>query len=265
MIVSKLDEAVKLGPALDALIRHKLKVLAWPTASACPRTGTACRRRRWCSARCARAGSRPGARRRRSEPGLRRPAPRPPRPLRRHACTPPSPSRTDLRMHDLDARPCSPPRAAGPGARPAPPVRRHAPRASCRWWPTRTWPSAAWCWSGCARALGAQGLHTLVVDAADSAPAPHELAALDLRCLHRGAVAAVSYLAARGLPLRYVDTRGSSARFLDRLLAGRAAGRRGAGARRCRRPGAAVRAPRRCARCCWPPTSPKPDPCLRRR
>ena len=28
LVLSKLDEAVKLGPALDALIRHKLKVLA---------------------------------------------------------------------------------------------------------------------------------------------------------------------------------------------------------------------------------------------
>jgi flagellar biosynthesis protein FlhF len=28
VILSKLDEAVKLGPALDAVIRHKLKVLA---------------------------------------------------------------------------------------------------------------------------------------------------------------------------------------------------------------------------------------------
>jgi flagellar biosynthesis protein FlhF len=28
VILSKLDEAVKLGPALDAMIRHKLKVLA---------------------------------------------------------------------------------------------------------------------------------------------------------------------------------------------------------------------------------------------
>jgi flagellar biosynthesis protein FlhF len=27
VVLSKLDEAVKLGPALDALIRHKLKVL----------------------------------------------------------------------------------------------------------------------------------------------------------------------------------------------------------------------------------------------
>jgi flagellar biosynthesis protein FlhF len=27
-VLSKIDEAVKLGPALDAMIRHKLKVLA---------------------------------------------------------------------------------------------------------------------------------------------------------------------------------------------------------------------------------------------
>ena len=61
MVLSKLDEAVKLGPALDALIRHKLKVVAWPTASACRKTGTACRRMRWCTAGCARGGSRPTA------------------------------------------------------------------------------------------------------------------------------------------------------------------------------------------------------------
>ena len=28
VVLSKMDEAVKLGPALDAMIRHKLKVLA---------------------------------------------------------------------------------------------------------------------------------------------------------------------------------------------------------------------------------------------
>ena len=55
VVLSKIDEAVKLAPALDALIRHKLQASsAWPTASACPKTGTACRRRRWCIARCAR-------------------------------------------------------------------------------------------------------------------------------------------------------------------------------------------------------------------
>ena len=67
--------------------------------------------------------------------------------------------------------------------------------------------------------LGAMGLNTLVVDAAASSPAPPELAALDLRAGIEALSPQVSYLAARGLPLRHVDTRGSSAHFLDRLQA----------------------------------------------
>jgi len=67
--------------------------------------------------------------------------------------------------------------------------------------------------------LATLGLNTLVVDAADHSPAPHELAALDLRACIEPLSAQVSYLAARGLPLRHVDTRGSSAGFLDRLQA----------------------------------------------
>ncbi|HRH86432.1 MAG TPA: flagellar biosynthesis protein [Rubrivivax sp.] len=67
--------------------------------------------------------------------------------------------------------------------------------------------------------LGALGLSTLVVDAADSSPAPHELAALDLRECIEPLSAQVSYLAARGLPLRHVDTHGSSAGFLEQLRA----------------------------------------------
>ena len=67
--------------------------------------------------------------------------------------------------------------------------------------------------------LGSLGLHTLVVDAADSSPPPQELAALDLRAGIETLSPRVSYLAARGLPLRHVDARGSSAHFLDRLQA----------------------------------------------
>ena len=67
--------------------------------------------------------------------------------------------------------------------------------------------------------LGAMGLSTLVVDAADSSPPPHELAALDLRACIEPLSEQVSYLAARGLPLAHVDTRGSSAHLLDRLHA----------------------------------------------
>ncbi len=66
-------------------------------------------------------------------------------------------------------------------------------------------------------ALAAMGLNTLVVDAADSSPAPRELAALDLRAGIEPLSERVSYLAARGLPLAHVDTRGSSAHLLDRL------------------------------------------------
>jgi flagellar biosynthesis protein FlhG len=67
--------------------------------------------------------------------------------------------------------------------------------------------------------LDAMGLSTLVVDAADSSPAPQELAALDLRACIEPLSERVSYLAARGLPLRHVDTRGSAAHLLDRLQA----------------------------------------------
>jgi len=65
--------------------------------------------------------------------------------------------------------------------------------------------------------LAASGMNTLVVDAADSSPAPRELAALDLRAGIEPLSEHVSYLAARGLPLAHVDTRGSSAHLLDRL------------------------------------------------
>lgn len=67
--------------------------------------------------------------------------------------------------------------------------------------------------------LGALGLNTLVVDAADNSPSPHELAGLDLSACIEPLSAQVSYLAARGLPLAHVDTRGSSAHLLDRLQA----------------------------------------------
>lgn len=66
--------------------------------------------------------------------------------------------------------------------------------------------------------LAALGQHTLVVDAAETSPAPQELAALDLREGIEPLSPQVSYLAARGLPLRHVDTRGSSAHFLERVL-----------------------------------------------
>jgi hypothetical protein len=66
-------------------------------------------------------------------------------------------------------------------------------------------------------AAAALGLHTLVVDAADSAPAPHEMALIDLPSCVEAVSDNVSYLAARGLPIRHVDTQGRCTAFLEAL------------------------------------------------
>jgi hypothetical protein len=58
----------------------------------------------------------------------------------------------------------------------------------------------------------------LVVDAAASAPLPHEFAHLELAAGVEPMMPGVAYLPARGLPLAYVDTRGSAARFIDALF-----------------------------------------------
>ena len=60
-----------------------------------------------------------------------------------------------------------------------------------------------------------QGCHTLVIDAGENAPEPNEIAPLDLADSIETLSHEVSYLAARGLPLRYVDAQGSTAGFLD--------------------------------------------------
>lgn len=60
-----------------------------------------------------------------------------------------------------------------------------------------------------------QGCHTLVIDAGENAPEPNEMAQLDLAESIETLSHEVSYLAARGLPLRYVDAQGSTAGFLD--------------------------------------------------
>lgn len=63
-------------------------------------------------------------------------------------------------------------------------------------------------------AFGEHGVHVLVIDASDRAPAPKEMAALDLSECVETLSTQVSYLAARGLPVRYVDATGSTASFL---------------------------------------------------
>jgi len=61
------------------------------------------------------------------------------------------------------------------------------------------------------------GLHTLVVDAGDQARPPCELAEFDLAEGIEPLSRQVSYMAARGLPLRHVDARGNCDSLLDAL------------------------------------------------
>lgn len=65
--------------------------------------------------------------------------------------------------------------------------------------------------------FAALGKSTLVVDAAENSPLPDELADVDLSACVEALSSQVYYLAARGLPLRYVDTHGSTAPFLEAL------------------------------------------------
>jgi len=60
-----------------------------------------------------------------------------------------------------------------------------------------------------------RGLHTLVIDASERAPEPSELAVLDLAACIQPLSHQVSFLAARGLPIRHVDAHGSTAAFLQ--------------------------------------------------
>ena len=69
-----------------------------------------------------------------------------------------------------------------------------------------------------AATLSRLGRQVLVVDAAASAPAAHEFSRLDLTAGIEPMGPGVAYLPARGLPLSFVDTRGSAARFIDALF-----------------------------------------------
>jgi flagellar biosynthesis protein FlhG len=64
-------------------------------------------------------------------------------------------------------------------------------------------------------AFGEHGRHTLVVDAGERAPAHAEMATLELAQCIETLSSQVSYLAARGLPIKFVDTHGSTASFLQ--------------------------------------------------
>ena len=64
-----------------------------------------------------------------------------------------------------------------------------------------------------------QGRRTLVIDAAERASEPSEMALLDLAECIEPLSPQVWYLAARGLPLRFVDSSGSTAPFLAQVMA----------------------------------------------
>jgi hypothetical protein len=66
-------------------------------------------------------------------------------------------------------------------------------------------------------AFAARGLRCLVVDAADTASPPHELASVDLSACVEVLSPSVSYLAARGLPMNYLDSRATQVGFIDAL------------------------------------------------
>ena len=67
-------------------------------------------------------------------------------------------------------------------------------------------------------AFAEHGKHTLVIDAAERAPSHSEMALLDLAECIESLSAQVSYLAARGLPLRFVDATGSTHAFLQAVI-----------------------------------------------
>jgi len=64
-------------------------------------------------------------------------------------------------------------------------------------------------------AFSEQGTHVLVIDAGERAPSPKEMATVELGECVETLSSQVSYLAARGLPVRYVDAQGSTASFLQ--------------------------------------------------
>lgn len=68
-------------------------------------------------------------------------------------------------------------------------------------------------------ALAELGATVLVVDAADNSPAPLDTAAFDLAGSIEPLGGTVHYLAARGLPLRHVNARGSSEAWLAQVEA----------------------------------------------
>lgn len=71
---------------------------------------------------------------------------------------------------------------------------------------------------GLCAAFSELGLRTLVVDAGEQSPAPSDLALVDLSSCVEKLSPQVSYLAARGLPMRYINANGSAAQFMEAVV-----------------------------------------------
>jgi hypothetical protein len=67
-------------------------------------------------------------------------------------------------------------------------------------------------------AFAEHGKHTLVIDAGERASEHSEMALLDLAECIETLSSRVSYMAARGLPIRFVDSTGSTASFLHAII-----------------------------------------------
>ncbi len=207
VVLSKLDEAIKLGPALDAAIRHKLTVVGvangqrvpedWHRLSANALVQRAMRGGgsaawRLDAAEMNLVFATPSGRRRRRAQRLIAPLPRFARldPM-------PTPSRHD--------------QAAG--------LRQMFAGACARFVPVVSNPHVA-CGGvmleRLSTAFAERGARVLVVDAGERAGAAGEMAMVDLgQCVERLSPQ-VSYLAARGLAIRFVDAGGSTRSFLER-------------------------------------------------
>jgi flagellar biosynthesis GTPase FlhF len=228
VILSKLDEAVKLGPALDALIRHKLKVLGVANGQRVPEDWHRLSSQALVH-RALRASLNPAYRLDPTEVSLVFSTPSPPSPRR-----PPAPCEDppfSLERSLLPFSDCADERHVRPQARfastcaPAPVDQAQGLRQMFVSRVLRFIPVVANGRSACGglvlerlcAAYASFGLNTLVVDASDQARAPSELVAFDLSEGIETLSTQVSYMAARGLPLRHADARGSCASLLPAL------------------------------------------------
>ncbi len=185
VVLSKIDEAVKLGPALDAVIRHKLKVIGVANGQRVPEDWHRLSAQALVQ-RALRAHATPSWKLDAGEVSLVFAGRTRCRRWRPQRCGAPrlslataSAARTSRPARSSPTA-SAPRTAVRPGRRPAPAVRRAAAAFRRRWSPTPRWRSPAWCSSGwpvpAAQPAGTRWWST----PRPARRAPPELAALDL-------------------------------------------------------------------------------------